>query len=136
MTRAHSKPIVEVTPYNRKLDTNVVLDWILDIENFLEYENTSNNMKVKIVVTKLKGCVSLWWEHLQTDRQRKGKEEIKTWVKMVNNVKNKFLPSNYQVSLLRKIQNLRQRDMSVKDYIEIYKLDIRYGDPEDIFTKI
>ena len=74
LTRAIAKPIVEFTPYDGKLDINVVLDWISDIEKFFDYENTPDNRKVKIVVTKLKGHASLWWEHLQIDRQRQGKE--------------------------------------------------------------
>ena len=53
------------------------------MEKLFEFENTPNNMKVKIVVTRLKGHASLWWENLQTDRQWRGKEKIKTWPKMV-----------------------------------------------------
>ena len=48
------------------------------MENFFEYENTLENIKVKIAVTRLKGHASLWWEHLQTDRQRRRKEKIRT----------------------------------------------------------
>jgi hypothetical protein len=107
LSRENSKPIVEVVPYDGKLDTNAVLDWISDMEKFFEYANTPDNRMVKIFVTRLKGHASLWWEHLQTDRQRRGKEKIRTWVKMVSKVKNKFLPADYQVSLLRKMQNLR-----------------------------
>ena len=56
---------------------------------------------------------------------------------MVNKVKKKFLPSDYQVSLLRKMQNLRQRDMSVKEYTEeFYRLDIRFGHVDDDVNKI
>ena len=76
-SRAHSKPIIEVVPYNGKLDTNVVLDWISNMEKFFEFENTPNNRKVKIAVTLLKGHASLWWEHLQIDIQRRGKEKIR-----------------------------------------------------------
>ena len=44
---------------------------------------------------------------------------------MVNRVKRKFLPTNYHVSLLKKMQNLRQRNMNVKEYTdEFYRLDI------------
>ena len=107
LSRENSKPVVEVVPYDGKLDTNAVMDWISDMEKFFEYENTPNNRKVKIAVTKLKGHASLWWEHLQTDRQRRGKEKIRTWPKMVNKVKNKFLLADYQVSLLRKMQNMK-----------------------------
>ena len=107
LSREISKPAIEVFPYDGKLDTNAVLDWISDMEKFFEYEKTLDNRKVKIVVTRLKGHASLWWEHLQTDRQRRGKENIKTWPKMVKKVKKKFLHVDYQVSLLRKMQNLK-----------------------------
>ena len=73
------------------------------MEKLFEYENTPDNRKVKITVTRLKGHASLWWEHLQIDRQRRRKEKIKTWRKMVNKVKKKFLPTDYQVSLFRKM---------------------------------
>ena len=86
------------------------------MEKFFECENTPDNIKVKIAVIRLKGHASLWWKHLQTDRQRRGKEKIRTCPKMVNKVKIKFLPIDYQLSLLRKMQNLRQKDMTVKVY--------------------
>ena len=82
------------------------------MDKLFEYENTPDNRKVKIAVTSLKGHESLWWENLQTDRKRRGKEKIKTWPKMVNKVKNKFLPADYQVILLRKMQNLKQKHMT------------------------
>ena len=43
LSRANSKPTVEVVPYDGKLDTDVVLDWISDMKNFFEFENTLNN---------------------------------------------------------------------------------------------
>lgn len=137
LSRENSKPTVEFVPYDGKLDTNAVLDWISNMEKFFEYENTPDNRRVKIAVTRLKGHASLWWEHLQTDRQRRGKEKIRTWVKMVSKVKNKFLPADYQVSLLRKMQNLKQKDMTVKEYTEeFYRLDIRSGHVDDDVEKI
>lgn len=137
MSRANLKSIVEIVPYDGNLDNNVVLDWISEMEKFFDYENTSDNRKVKIAVTRLKGHASLWWENLQTDRQRRGKEKIKTWVKMVNKVKNNFLLADYQVSLLRKMENLRQRDMTVKEYTEeFYRLDISSGHVDDDVEKI
>ena len=114
-----------------------MLDCISDMEKFFEYENTPNNRKVKIAVTRLKGHASLWWEHLQTNRQRRGKEKFITWPKMVNKVKKKFLPADYQVSLLRKMKNLKQKDMTVKEYTkEFYRLDIRSRHVDDDVNKI
>ena len=103
LSRENSKPNVEFVSYDGKLDTNVVLDWISDMEKFFEYENTLDNRKVKIAVTRLKGHALLWWEHLQTNRQRRGKENIRTWPKRMNKVKKKCLLADYQVSLLRKM---------------------------------
>ena len=60
LSREHSKPAIEVIPYDGELDTNVVLDWISNMEKFFEYENTPDNRKVKIAVTRLKGHSSLW----------------------------------------------------------------------------
>ena len=109
-----------------------MLDWISDMEKFFEYENTPNNRKVKIVVIRLKPHASLWWEHLQ-----RGKEKIETWPKMVNKVKNKFLPADYQVSLLRKMPTLKQKDMTMKEYTEeFYRLDIRSRHVDDDVEKI
>ena len=64
LSRENSKPAI-VVPYDEKLDTNFLLDDISKMEKFFEYENTLDNRKVKIVVTRLKGHASLWWEHLQ-----------------------------------------------------------------------
>ena len=74
---------------------------------------------------------------MQIDRQMKGKNKIKTWEKMVNKIKKKFLPVDYQVNLLRKMQNLKQKDMSVKDYTkEFYRLDIGSRHVDDEIGKI
>ena len=137
LSRENSKPTVEVVLYDRKLDTNVVLDWISHMEKFFEYENTPDNRNMNIAITRLKGHASLWWEHLQTNRQRRGKDKIRTLPKMVNKVKKNFLPADYQVSLLRKMQNLKQKDMTVKEYTkELYRLDIRYKHVDDDVEKI
>ena len=56
---------------------------------------------------------------------------------MVNKVKKKFLLVDYQVSLLRKMQNLRQKDMTVKEYTDkFYRLDIRSRHVDDDIEKI
>ena len=56
---------------------------------------------------------------------------------MMNKVKNKFLPTDYKVSLLRNMQNLKQKDMIVKEYTkEFYRLDIRSRHVDDDVEKI
>ena len=56
---------------------------------------------------------------------------------MVNKVKNKFIPTDYDVSLSRRMKNLRKRDMIMKEYIEeFYRLDIKSRDVDDDIEKI
>ena len=45
---------------------------------------------------------------------------------MVDKLKAKFILKDYQINLFRKLQNLRQKGMTVKEYIEeFYLLNIR-----------
>ncbi|MDF3675367.1 hypothetical protein, partial [Enterobacter hormaechei] len=56
---------------------------------------------------------------------------------MVKKVKKKFLLFDYQVSLLRKMQNLKQNDMTMKEYTEeFYRLYIRSRHVDDDVEKI
>ena len=46
-------------------------------------------------------------------------------------MKAKLMPKNYQINLFRKLQNLRHKGMTVKEYTkEFYKLNIRTGQRE------
>ena len=58
-------------------------------------------------------------------------------MKMIGNMKKMFFPTNYQDSLLRKMNNLKQGDMSVKECAkEFYRLHIRYGHVDDEVEKV
>jgi hypothetical protein len=54
-------------------------------------------------VTILKGNATLWWDELQDERRCKGKSKIKNWDRMVAKLKDKFIPKNYKLNLLRKL---------------------------------
>jgi hypothetical protein len=50
---------------------------------------------------------------------------------MVAKMKAKFIPKDYQITLFRRMNNLRQKLMSVKEYTEeFYKINIRAGHRE------
>jgi hypothetical protein len=45
---------------------------------------------------------------------------------MVAKMKAKFIPKYYQINLFRRMQNLRQKMMSVKEYIEdFYRINLK-----------
>jgi hypothetical protein len=47
---------------------------------------------------------------------------------MVAKMKAKFIPRYYQINMFRRMQNLRQKGMKVKEYTEeFYRLNIRAG---------
>jgi hypothetical protein len=56
---------------------------------------------------------------------------------MVAKMKDKFIPKDYQITLFRRMQNLRQKLMSVKEYTEeIYMINIRGGHQESDDKKV
>ena len=47
---------------------------------------------------------------------------------MVTKLKAKFIPVDYEIELFKRLQNLKQKDMTMKDYREeFYKLTIQFG---------
>ena len=88
------------------------------LSEYFEYEEISEDKKIRFVVTKLKGQAALWWDSVQAERRRLNKPLIKKWDRMMDRMKSKFLPKDYQISLYRQIQNLRQRMMTIKEYTE------------------
>jgi hypothetical protein len=56
---------------------------------------------------------------------------------MVANMKSKFIPRDYQINLFQRMQNLRQKGMTVREYIEwFYRLNIRAGHHESDDEKV
>jgi len=46
------------------------------MDKYFEYEEVEDNKKVKFIVTRFKGHVSLWWDSIQDDRRKRGKQKI------------------------------------------------------------
>jgi hypothetical protein len=128
---------MEVPMYEGNLNVEEFLDWISSLDKYFDYEEIDDEKKVKHVVTRLKGHATLWWDELQADRRRKGKSKIKSWDRMVAKLKDKFIPKDYQLNLFRRLQNLRHKGLSVKEYTEeFYKLNIRAGHRENDEEKV
>jgi hypothetical protein len=122
---------IEVPMYEGNLDVEELLDWIRSMDKHFDYEEVDEEKRVKQVVTRLKGHTTLWWDELQAERRSKGKQKIKNWDIMVAKLKAKFIPKYYQINMFRKMQNLKQKGMTFKEYTEeFYRLNIRTGQRE------
>jgi hypothetical protein len=101
------------------------------MDKYFDYEDVDEERRVRHVVTSLKEHAALWWDELQDERRSKGNMKIKSWDKMVSKLKANFMPKNYQINLFRKMKNLRQKWMTVKEYTEdFYRMNIRIGQRE------
>jgi hypothetical protein len=128
VARIGARAKMDIPVYEGNLDVEELLDWIRALDKYFDYEDVEEDKKVKHVVTRLKGHATLWWDELQADRRCKGKQKINSWDRMVAKMKEKFIPKDYQITLFRRMQNLRQKLMSVKEYTEeFYKINIRAG---------
>jgi hypothetical protein len=137
ISRMSSKTKMDIPVYEGSLDAEELLDWIRALDTYFNYEDIEEDKKVRHVVTKLKGHAALWWDELQADRRSKGKQKIKIWDRMISKMKAKFIPRDYQITLFRRMQKLRQKLMTVKEYTEeFYKLNIRAGHRESDDEKV
>jgi hypothetical protein len=126
--RIGSREKIEVPMYEGNLEVEELLDWVRAMDKYFDYEYIEEENMVKHAVTRLKGHATLWWDKLQFDRRCKDKPKIKSWDRMVAKLKAKFIPKEYQINLFRRLQNLRQKILSLKEYTEeFYKLNIRDG---------
>eukprot|EP00253_Pinus_taeda_P031086 PITA_31086 len=130
------KPRHELPTYDGSLLADVLLDWLSEVNKFFEFEETNEDKQVRFAATKLKGHASLWWDNVQAERRRLGKQPIKKCARMEAKLKEKFLPKDYQIMLYRQVQNLKQRGMTVREFTEeFYKLNLRAGYVEDTSEK-
>jgi hypothetical protein len=137
ISRLSSKTKMDIPIYEGSLNAEELLDWVRALDTYFDYEDIEEDKKVRHVVTKLKGHAALWWDELQADRRNKGKQKIKSWDQMIVKMKAKFIPGDYQITLFRRMQNLRQKLMTVKEYTEeFYRLNIRVGHRESDDEKV
>ena len=92
------------------------MDWINALNKQFDFEEIEDKKKVRYAATGMKGHAAIWWDELHIHRERRGKSSINSWDKILNKIKSQFMPKEYQLNILRQLQNLRQKDMTVKEY--------------------
>ncbi|KAA0060703.1 transposon Ty3-I Gag-Pol polyprotein isoform X1 [Cucumis melo var. makuwa] len=78
----------------------------------------AEHKKVHLVALKLKGGASAWWDQVAVNRQKQGRQPIRSWEKIKKLMKQRFLPPNYDQTLYTQYQNCRQGSQKTAEYIE------------------
>ena len=124
------RPTIDVSVFSRNLKPNELIEWINKLEYF-DYKDIKDPDRVKFAKAKLKGHAKIWWQEVQLERNRRGKEKITRWDRMVDKLKRQFIPVDYELDLFKKMQVLKQVGRSVQEYTkEFYRLLIRAGHAE------
>jgi hypothetical protein len=87
------------------------------MDRFSEWHNLSNNKKVRFVKMMLIGKAKSYWRDVEYCLEMRGKPPITNWVKMKQNLQEKYLPQSYRNKLLDQWNNLKQGNKSINKYI-------------------
>jgi hypothetical protein len=137
VARMGAREKMDIPVYEENLDAEEILDWIRALDTYFDYEDVEEDKKSNMLSQDLKDMQALWWDELQADRRCKGKQKIKSWDRMIVKMKAKFIPRDYQITLFQRMQNLRQKLMTVKEYTEeFYRMNIRVGHRESDDEKV
>ncbi|GKD99581.1 uncharacterized protein Tco_1387565, partial [Tanacetum coccineum] len=102
---------VDLPFFNGNLNIFDFLDWIAEVERFFEFVEITENKQVKLIAYR-----SSWWEQVQNQHRRVGKQPTRSWPKMKRMLMGRFLPPDYDQFLFEQYQSLRQGQKSVADY--------------------
>ncbi|XP_017978278.1 PREDICTED: uncharacterized protein LOC108662429 [Theobroma cacao] len=117
---------IDIPEFEGRLHPDDFLDWLYTVERVFELKDIPDEKRVKLVAIKLKKHASIWWENLKRQREREGRNKIRTWDKMRRELKRKFLLEHYRQEIFIKFHNLRQKTMTVEEYtMEFEQLHIK-----------
>jgi len=128
---------VDIPEFEGQLDPDHFLDWLQIVERVFEYKDIPDDKKVKLVALKLRKYAAIWSANLVATRVRKKKGKIRTWTKMREKLRSKFLPSHYLQDNYLKLHRLKQGSKSVEEYTRefeqlLLKCDVREDDSQTL----
>jgi len=82
---------VKILEFEGLLNPDEFIDWMNTIEMVFEYKDDPDDKKAKPVALKLHKYTSIWWGKVLSKRARKEKGKIRSWRKVKEKPKAKFL---------------------------------------------
>ena len=87
LTKIGNRPKFEVPTFLGKLIPEELINWINELEEYFKYEYIENPNRVKFAKVKMKGHLKIRWQEVQLEKNRKGKDKITKWDKMIAKLK-------------------------------------------------
>ncbi|KAI9201689.1 hypothetical protein LWI28_027452 [Acer negundo] len=109
---------VEMPIFKGTQNVDEFFSWIDEVETGFRVMDCSEDRKLKVVANKLKGSAAAYWKYQKNKRVLDGKPSIATLEKMKSKFMGKFLPPNYEQSLYVQLQNCKQGNRIVEEYID------------------
>ncbi|KAG7590754.1 Retrotransposon gag domain [Arabidopsis suecica] len=109
---------LDIPKFHGGISTDSLLDWLVDVEEILEFQSVSEDQLVSLVVKKFRGQAASWWQQVKTTRKRAGKNPIKSWAKLKQKLCAHFLPRNYDHTMYYRLKNLKQGARFVDDFTD------------------
>ena len=81
---SRSRPKASLSTHDGNFSAEGLIDQIGELDQQFDNEEIEEDKKVKLVVTRLKGHVALWWDSVQAKRKKKNKSVIKSWDRMIS----------------------------------------------------
>ncbi|GJY50196.1 reverse transcriptase domain-containing protein [Tanacetum coccineum] len=111
----------EIPEFEGRLCPDDFLDWLRTVDRIFDLRDTPDHIKVKLVAIRLKKSASLWWDHVQNQRYRKGKHRVESWDKMKRLMEKKFLPVTHKQDSYLEFHNLKQQTLTVEEFISEFE---------------
>uniref|UniRef100_A0A0D3E7H1 Retrotransposon gag domain-containing protein n=1 Tax=Brassica oleracea var. oleracea TaxID=109376 RepID=A0A0D3E7H1_BRAOL len=106
----------EIPEFHGNTSAEELLDWIVMVEEILEFKRAPLERCVPLLTMHFRGRVAVWWTQLKTARARLKKPKITSWDKLKSKLEKTFLPYNYDQLMFQRLHTIRQGTRSVAEY--------------------
>ena len=88
----------------------------MKIEHVFSYNDYTEEQKVKLAEAEFYDYALVWWNKNQRKMMREEGREIDTWTEMRRDMRNRYVPTSYNITMQQKLQRLSQGSLTMEEY--------------------